>query len=99
MNTKLFALAFSALIGVTAQADTLAKAKDSGIVTMGVRDSSGALSYTLAGTDVLQVIGQYHPEEATNDELLLKRLAPFLAAGLRAPSPAEDDGQQLLQEA
>lgn len=59
----------------------------------------GALSYTLAGTDVLQVISQYHPEEATNDELLLKRLAPFLAAGLRAPSPAEDDGQQLLQEA
>ncbi|NCW41189.1 MAG: amino acid ABC transporter substrate-binding protein, partial [Betaproteobacteria bacterium] len=47
MNTKLFALAFSALIGVTAQADTLAKAKDSGVITMGVRDSSGALSYTL----------------------------------------------------
>jgi AcrR family transcriptional regulator len=59
----------------------------------------GALSYTLAGTDVLQVIGQYHPDEATNDELLLKRLAPFLAAGLRAPGPAEDDGQLLLQEA
>lgn len=58
----------------------------------------GALSYTLAGTDVLQVIGQYHPDEATNDELLLKRLAPFLAAGLRAASPTEEDGQQLLQE-
>lgn len=59
----------------------------------------GALSYTLAGTDVLQVIGQYHPEEATNDELLLKRLAPFLAAGLRAPSPTEEEGRQLFQEA
>jgi glutamate/aspartate transport system substrate-binding protein len=47
MNTKLFALAFSALIGLTAQADTLSKAKESGMVTMGVRDSSGALSYTL----------------------------------------------------
>jgi glutamate/aspartate transport system substrate-binding protein len=30
-----------------AQADTLAKIKDSGAVTMGVRESSGALSYTL----------------------------------------------------
>ena len=47
MNTKLFALAFSALLGLTAQADTLSKVKDSGAVTMGVRDSSGALSFTL----------------------------------------------------
>ncbi len=47
MNTKLFALAFSALIGLTAHADTLSKVKDSGVVTMGVRDSSGALSFTL----------------------------------------------------
>jgi AcrR family transcriptional regulator len=59
----------------------------------------GALSYTLAGTDVLKVIGQYHPDETTNDELLLKRLAPFLAAGLRAPSPGEEDGHQLFLEA
>lgn len=59
----------------------------------------GALSYTLAGADVLKVFGQYHPDEATNDELLLRRLAPFLAAGLRAPIPAEDDGYQLFQEA
>jgi len=47
MNTQLFALAFSALIGLTAHADTVSKAKDSGVITMGVRDSSGALSYTL----------------------------------------------------
>jgi glutamate/aspartate transport system substrate-binding protein len=31
----------------TAQADTLKKIKDSGTITMGVRESSGALSYTL----------------------------------------------------
>jgi AcrR family transcriptional regulator len=55
----------------------------------------GALSFTLAGTDVLKVIGQFHPEEVGNDELILKRLAPFLAAGLRAPSPHEDGGQDL----
>ncbi len=36
----------AALVGV-AQADTLKKIKDSGVVTMGVRESSGALSYTL----------------------------------------------------
>ena len=65
----------------------------------------GALSYTLAGADMLKIISQIHPEEATNDELLLKRLAPFLAAGLRspcapsAPGPAEDDGHHLFQDA
>lgn len=59
----------------------------------------GALSYTLAGADVLKVFGQYHLDEATNDELLLRRLAPFLAAGLRAPIPAEDDGYHLYHEA
>ncbi|HEX4858152.1 MAG TPA: TetR/AcrR family transcriptional regulator [Usitatibacteraceae bacterium] len=59
----------------------------------------GALSFTLAGTDVLRVISQYHPDEASNDELLLKRLAPFLAAGLRAPSPAEDGGHHPLLDA
>ena len=61
----------------------------------------GALSYTLAGADMLKIISQLHPREATNDELLLKRLAPFLAAGLRspsAPSPAEDGGHNLYQE-
>ena len=47
MKTKLFVLAGSALIGLTVQADTLSKAKDSGVITMGVRDSSGALSFTL----------------------------------------------------
>ena len=44
MKTSLFALAFSALLGVSAHADTLSKAKEAGAVTMGVRDSSGALS-------------------------------------------------------
>ena len=62
----------------------------------------GALSYTLAGADMLKIISQRQPEEATNDELLLKRLAPFLAAGLRSPSTpstVEDDGHHLFQEA
>ncbi len=43
-----FAIAAAAAGGAFAQAgDTLAKVKASGEITMGVRDSSGALSYTL----------------------------------------------------
>ena len=50
MKKQLIALAILAITGssVMAQAnDTLAKVKASGSITMGVRDSSGALSYTL----------------------------------------------------
>ncbi len=50
MKKHLLALAIAALAtsGVFAQAsDTIAKVKASGVVTMGVRDSSGALSFTL----------------------------------------------------
>ena len=46
----------------------------------------GALSYTLAGTDVLKLVAQMAPAEKDNDELLLQRLAPFLVAGLKAPT-------------
>ena len=50
MKKHLLAFAVAALAagGAFAQAnDTIAKVKASGVVTMGVRDSSGALSYTL----------------------------------------------------
>ncbi|HSW17826.1 MAG TPA: transporter substrate-binding domain-containing protein [Ramlibacter sp.] len=50
MKKHLLAVAVAALAtgSVFAQAnDTLAKVKSSGVITMGVRDSSGALSYTL----------------------------------------------------
>ena len=45
----------------------------------------GALSYTLAGTDALKLLAQVVPLPKDNDELMLQRLAPFLAAGLKAP--------------
>lgn len=45
----------------------------------------GALSYTLAGTDVLKLISALNPTETDNDELVLRRLGPFLVAGLQAP--------------
>jgi glutamate/aspartate transport system substrate-binding protein len=47
MKKQLLTVALAALSCVAAQADTIAKVKASGVVTMGVRDSSGALSYTL----------------------------------------------------
>jgi glutamate/aspartate transport system substrate-binding protein len=50
MNKTLLALATMASLAVSAgvaHADTLKKIKDSGAVTMGVRESSGGLSYTL----------------------------------------------------
>jgi AcrR family transcriptional regulator len=50
----------------------------------------GALAYTLAGTDAWKLIAAINPEESENDALLLRRLAPFLAAGLQAPLPQTD---------
>ncbi len=47
----------------------------------------GALSYTLAGTDALKLIAELNPHDTANDEVLLRRLAPFLLAGLTAPLP------------
>jgi len=53
----------------------------------------GALSYTLAGTDALKLIAQIAPGEgAASDEQLLRRLAPFLLAGLTSPRPQCIDG-------
>jgi AcrR family transcriptional regulator len=51
----------------------------------------GALSYTLAGTDALRLIAELTPAETANDELLLRRLAPFLLAGLQSPVPDLSD--------
>jgi len=47
MKKHLIALAALALSSWAVQADTLAKVRDAGAITMGVRDSSGALSFTL----------------------------------------------------
>jgi glutamate/aspartate transport system substrate-binding protein len=47
MNKSLIALAAMLAMGAAHAEDTLKKIKDSGAVTMGVRESSGALSYTL----------------------------------------------------
>src|SRR5213595_1284543 len=51
----------------------------------------GALSYTLAGTDALKLIAELRPNESDDDEILLRRLAPFLLAGLKTPLPDVSD--------
>lgn len=51
MRRTLLVYAAAALFAGAAQAqDTLAKLKDSGTITLGVRESSGVLSYTLGGS-------------------------------------------------
>src|SRR5450631_694836 len=56
----------------------------------------GALSYTLAGTDALKLFAQMTAVEQYDDELLLQRLAPFLVAGLKAPSLADSRKLELV---
>jgi AcrR family transcriptional regulator len=57
----------------------------------------GALSYTLAGTDALKLIAELAPGDGgANDELLLRRLAPFLLAGLTSPRPDLADSDHSL---
>lgn len=59
----------------------------------------GALSYTLAGTDILRLIAELNPQESNaSDELLLRRLALFLLAGLKAPLPDLPDVREFEGE-
>jgi AcrR family transcriptional regulator len=57
----------------------------------------GALSYTLAGTDALRMIEELAPGEGANDEILLRRLAPFLLGGLTAPLPELSEVTRALE--
>jgi AcrR family transcriptional regulator len=56
----------------------------------------GALSYTLAGTDALKLIAELTPSETADDEMLLRRLAPFLLAGLTSPLPDSTEASRAL---
>jgi hypothetical protein len=50
--------------------------------------------HTLAGVDALKLMAALNPREA-DGEAVLRRLAPFLIAGLKAPLPdlVERDGE------
>ncbi|MEP7061112.1 MAG: TetR family transcriptional regulator [Betaproteobacteria bacterium] len=63
----------------------------------------GALSYTLAATDALKLIAELTPRQLNDDEALLRRLAPFLLAGLQSPlvdlpEGARDGGSTRLRK-
>ncbi len=55
-------------------------------LTMRLHFVMGALAYTLAGTDALKLIATINPHEPHDDSVLLRKLAPFLSAGLQAPA-------------
>jgi AcrR family transcriptional regulator len=55
-------------------------------LTMRLHFVMGALAYTLAGTDALKLIATINPDQPHDDSLLLRKLAPFLSAGLQAPA-------------
>lgn len=48
----------------------------------------GAMTYSMAGNDALQLIASCKLCEADDAESIVRRLIPFLVAGLQAPLPA-----------
>lgn len=47
----------------------------------------GAMAYAMAGNDVLQLIASCRLSDAEDSEAVIRRLIPFLVAGLQAPIP------------
>ena len=78
MKKSLIALCAALTLGI-AQADTLSKIKNSGAVTMGVRESSGALSYTLGDG---KYVG-YHVEICARVIKALQKQLGLTALGTR----------------
>jgi AcrR family transcriptional regulator len=52
----------------------------------------GAISYTMAGSDVMRLVADCEPEGARDYETIVARLVAFLAAGLKAPVPPRAHG-------
>lgn len=50
--------------------------------------SLGAMSYAIAGTDAVQLIASYQVRDTGNIGSIMKRIVPFIVAGLNAPLPA-----------
>ena len=48
----------------------------------------GTLSYAMAGNDALKLIATGNLEDADDAQAVMRRLIPFLAAGMQAPLPA-----------
>ena len=48
----------------------------------------GAMSYAIAGTDSVQLIASYEVRDTDDIEAIMKRIVPFIVAGMAAPVPA-----------
>jgi AcrR family transcriptional regulator len=48
----------------------------------------GAMSYAIAGTDSVQMIASYEVRDTDRIEAIMRRIVPFIVAGLTAPVPA-----------
>ena len=47
----------------------------------------GAMSYTMAGSAAVKLVADVELPDIEDNQAMLRRLIPFLAAGLRAPAP------------
>lgn len=47
----------------------------------------GAMSYAIAGTDSVQMIASYEVRDTDRIEAIMRRIVPFIVAGLTAPVP------------
>lgn len=56
----------------------------------------GALSYTMAGNDALKLVASCNLEGVDDPESIIRRLVPFLTAGLQAPLPAARQKRQAV---
>ena len=54
----------------------------------------GTMSYTIAGTDALQLIASCEPKEVDDVDAIMRRVIPFLVAGLTAPLPVAASSPQ-----
>jgi AcrR family transcriptional regulator len=48
----------------------------------------GAMSYAIAGTDSVQLIASYEVRDTDDIEAIMKRIVPFIVAGIAAQAPA-----------
>ena len=54
----------------------------------------GAISYTMAGTNVMQLVAGCNLADADNHQAVTRRLVAFLTAGLKAPVPPKPGSAQ-----
>lgn len=55
----------------------------------------GTMSYVIAGPDAVQLLASYEVRQPETADSVMKRIIPFLVAGLSAPLPAAVNDQRL----